>query len=67
MLIIGTFNVGDFAGRFIPFCEKAILTNPAYLWGLTALRFVLVIPLIILLVNDIIESDVLAFILVFFL
>ena len=61
MLIIGTFNVGDLVGRFIPFCEKAVIDSPGLLWLLTASRFVIIIPLILLMVYEVIRSDVVAF------
>ena len=61
VLIIGTFNVGDLIGRFIPFSDKAILRNPVHLWALTIARYCISIPLILLLVFEVVQSDVLVF------
>jgi len=65
VLLIGTFNVGDFVGRFIPFWDKAVIKNIAALWTITVLRFIVILPLLFLMVYGEIRSNALAFATVF--
>jgi hypothetical protein len=67
VLIIGTFNVGDLIGRFIPFSDKAVLRNSAHLWAIQIARYVVTIPLILLMVFQVFQSDVIAFAVVLFM
>lgn len=67
VLIIGTFNVGDLIGRFIPFSDKAVLKNPLHLWIIQILRYVVTIPLILMMVFEVFQSDVAAFATVFYM
>ena len=61
MLIVGTYNIGDFGSRLIPFFDKAVITNHVTLWIATALRCAIMIPLIALMALGIVQSDILAF------
>ena len=65
--MIGTFNVGDLVGRFIPFCEAAVITRVSVLWVLTVVRYVVSIPVILIMAYGFVESDILAFTTVFIL
>ena len=67
VLIIGTFNVGDLIGRFIPFSEKAVLRNQVHLWMIQISRYVVCIPVILLMVFQVFQSDVVAFAVVLFM
>ena len=53
VLIIGTFNLGDLIGRFIPFSEKAVLRNQLGLWMITLARYVICLPLIFMMAFDV--------------
>jgi equilibrative nucleoside transporter 1/2/3 len=67
VLIIGTFNVGDLIGRFIPFSEKAILKNPRDLWILQGIRYAVTLPIVLMLVFEVFRSDICAFAVVLFM